>query len=277
MQQNNSKINWFPGHMKIAVDKIKKMYSTIDLILEIVDARGICISSNQEIISLLKTKPILQVALKSDLADLNSIKNTNSNLIVTNKYQKNLRNLIIKKFEELTLEKTKKLKLKGLIKPIYNVIVIGLPNVGKSTIINVLTKRNKMKVENYPGITRNISWTKLNDKFNIYDTPGVFFKKIDDFSMGAKLTLMGIIKNEVVPINEILFWAFEFLKRNYIKYLDKYINWDDNFNYQDFLIAIAKKRNFVMRYNEYDSLRASHTFLNDLMNGNIGKLNYEKI
>ncbi|WP_033160014.1 ribosome biogenesis GTPase YlqF [Mycoplasmoides alvi] len=270
-----TQINWFPGHMKVATDAIQNMAKKIDLILEIIDARGICVSSNLELLNLFPNKPIIKLALKNDLADLSVTKD--HTIIFANKYQNNLRHLLLNQFEQKMLSKTKKLNSKGLLLPNYNVMVIGLPNVGKSTIINVLSKKTKVKTENRPGVTKSISVIKLNSMFNLIDTPGILFKKIDKFITGAKLTLMGIIKEHVVPIADILIWAFDYLKTFYPKLL---INYLDNFTtsctFEDFIYDLAKKRNFITNKNELDFNKALITLFNNIVNGTIGKINYEK-
>lgn len=270
------KINWFPGHMKVATDAIKNICTKVDAVLEVVDSRGIEISSNNDLRSLIPNRPIIKIALKNDLADDVGHSCQNENIVFANKYQKNLRNLILQKLNNVMQEKTQKLKNKGLLLPNYNIAVIGLPNVGKSTLINVLVKRTKAKVENRPGVTRSIMTIKLNEMFNLLDTPGVLYKKIEDFEVGAKLTLMGIIKSDVVPLHDILVWAYDFLINKYPNLLMAYCpGWQVEWDYELFLTAIAKKRNLVISGGQYDLNHASQIFYQDIMNGTIGKLNYE--
>lgn len=270
------KINWFPGHMKKATEAINLSKKNIDIILEIIDARGVNISTNHELIDIFANKPLLRVALKTDLADLNT-KFILPNLLYLSKYEKNARNKILNQLEAITKNKTEKLKSKGLLLPHYNVMVVGLPNVGKSTIINILTKKIKAKAENRPGVTKKITWIKLNDKFSLFDTPGIFFKKIEQFDVGAKLTLMGIIKSEIVPLSDILFWAFNYLKTFYYQQLKTYYHFDKDLDYESFLINLAKLRNFVLQKNICDLERAQQSFFSDLVNGLVCKINYEKV
>lgn len=262
--------------MKVASDAIKLMSKKVDLILNVVDARGPLISSNSELLTLLPNKPIVKLALKSDLSDLNFLDYENK-IIFANKYQNNLRALILNELKKQMQEKTFKLKAKGLLLPNYNVAIIGLPNVGKSTIINILLKKNRVKTENRPGVTKSISLIKLNEMFNLIDTPGVLFKKINNFEIGAKLTLMGIIKNNVVPLNEILFWSFEYLKKHYYDLLQNYlISFTNKMKFEEFLMELAKKRNFVLNKQKLNLEKSLETFFNDLINGNLGKVSYEK-
>lgn len=270
------KINWFPGHMKKATEAINLAKKNIDLILEIIDARGVNISTNHELLNIFTNKPLVRVALKTDLADLN-IKPVLPDLLYLSKYEKNARNKILNQIEAITKTKTENLKSKGLLLPHYNIMVVGLPNVGKSTIINILTKKIKTKTENRPGVTKKITWIKLNDKFSLFDTPGILFKKIDQFDVGAKLTLMGIIKPEVVPLSDILVWGFNYLKTFYYHQLKTYYHFDEDLDYEPFLMNIAKLRNFVLQKNIYDLDRAQKSFFNDLLNGLICKINYEKV
>lgn len=263
--------------MKKATEAIDLVKKNIDVILEVIDARGINISTNYELLNIIGNKPLVRVALKTDLADLSNTKFDYSNLLCLSKYEKNVRNKILNQLEKITKVKTEKLKSKGLLLPHYNIMVIGLPNVGKSTIINILTKKIKAKAENRPGVTKKITWIKLNDKFSLFDTPGVFFKKIDEFDVGAKLTLMGIIKPEVVPLNDILVWGFNYLKTFYYHELKAYYHFGEDLNYENFLINLAKVRKFLSQKNNWDLERAQQSFFNDLVNGLICKINYEKV
>lgn len=262
--------------MKKATEAIDLAKKNIDVVLEIIDARGINISTNHELLNVLGNKPLVRIALKTDLADLNT-KSDSLNLLYLSKYEKNARNKILNQLELITKTKTEKLKSKGLLLPHYNVMVIGLPNIGKSTIINILTKKIKAKAENRPGVTKKITWIKLNDKFSLFDTPGVLFKKIDQFETGAKLTLMGIIKPEVVPLSDILLWGFNYLKTFYYHELKAYYHFDGELNYENFLVNLAKLRKFLLQKNNWDLERAQQSFFNDLVSGLICKINYEKV
>ncbi len=271
-----TKINWFPGHMKAATDALAGMRKRIDLLLEVVDARGIGISSNGELIERLKGKPLVRLALKSDLADLRGAPDGND-LVVGSKFQRDLRFILLKRLEAAVRDKTQKAIRKGLVKPNYSVAVVGLPNVGKSTAINVLARKNKAKAENRPGVTKSVSTVRLNGMFDLIDTPGILFKRIETFSAGAKLTLMGVIKPNVVPLDDVLAWGFGWMKTHYPELLEKYSCAPDSLaDYATFLARLAARRNFVVARGAPDLGKAAQTFYADLADGKIGKISYDR-
>ncbi|WP_027120182.1 ribosome biogenesis GTPase YlqF [[Mycoplasma] testudinis] len=274
MENSQQKINWFPGHMKKATDQIGQILKSVDVVIEVVDARGVNLTSNHELETLIGSKPLLQVALKSDLVDIKTFTNK-PNLVYASKYDMNLVKVIIKKLEAITASKTAKNKAKGLLVSNYQVMIIGLPNVGKTSLINTLIKKSHLRVENRPGVTKKISQVKLNDRFNLLDTPGILFKKIDEFNVGAKLVLMGIIKPEVVPLNEVMLFGYRYLTKHYLALITKFYQFEIDENYEFFLERLASKRKFLLKGNQLDYDRAQQTFFSDLTSGKIGKINFE--
>jgi ribosome biogenesis GTPase A len=174
----------------------------VDLIIEVVDARAINISSNPELTQGF-SKSKLKIALKSDLADLPSL-HPNGNVIIGSVKDRKFKTQIINALDVLLAHKIEKLKSKGLVNPQFYVMVVGLPNVGKSSLINFLGSSNKLLVENRPGVTRSRQLVKINHMYYLYDTPGVLIKKIENEIDGYKLSLIGSIKKEILPISEIV-------------------------------------------------------------------------
>jgi ribosome biogenesis GTPase A len=194
-------INWFPGHMAKSLRDIQSI-KNLDIVIEVVDARCINLSSNLE---LSKTfhKPKLTIALKSDLADI-VVVNSRDDLLIGSIKNRHFKQKIIGKLDAIFSKKKQELKQRGLINPQFYGIVVGLPNVGKSSLINFLATKTKLIVANKPGVTRTKQLIKINNSYFLYDTPGILFKKITNDIDGYKLALVGVIRREVLPLTEIV-------------------------------------------------------------------------
>jgi ribosome biogenesis GTPase A len=176
------------------ITKVKNL----DLLIEVLDTRAITASSNEALINKFN-KPVLKIALKKDLSDVIE----NNNVLIGSINDKNFKNKIFKKIDEFLKGKKEKLIKKGLLHPQFYIMVVGLPNIGKSSLINFLSNKNKVEVANKPGVTRTKQVIKLNEQYFIYDTPGILFKNIESDEIGYKLSLIGAIKKEILPINDI--------------------------------------------------------------------------
>lgn len=264
-------INWFPGHMNKATKKIREI-KPLDLIIEVVDARAIESSKNNELTTILN-KPVLTIATKSDLAT----KKGNDSVLIGSVNDKSFREVIIKKLYKMFEQKINKLKEKGLFKPIFYIMVVGLPNVGKTSLINLLAKNKKLEVQNKPGVTRSCQLIKVNENFFVYDTPGVMMKKINEEKVGFILCLLNIIRSDIIPLDEVSEWAFNFYKNNYPKQMESFFFLKDisNLSKDDFFIQVANKYGFILKQGGVDIKRSMQFFLNTIKEGKICKVNYE--
>lgn len=267
------KINWYVGHMAKSVSQIKQQIDKIDLIIQILDARCINISSNQELLAIFKNKPIINIALKSDLADL---KNKNNDVYYLDIKQKNFVNIVQKVIENKLTNQITKLKAKGLINQYFYCIVVGLPNIGKSSFINAFAKKNKVIVQNRPGVTKTINLVKINKYCSIYDTPGILVKNITTLTDGYILGLIGSINKKVLPIEGVVKFGFDFYTKHYFNEFKKYFGFNNELKYQEFLDYIVNKYKFIGKQNSYDYTKAYNYLFNIFVSNKICKVDYEK-
>jgi ribosome biogenesis GTPase A len=171
----------------------------VDLVIELVDARAIKSSSNNELVKQIQ-KPRITIAVKGDLAD---VKQGNDILICSLKDSGTKKKLIEKLYSNFK-DKITKYKAKGLLVPQFYILIVGMPNIGKSSLINYLSKGSKLIVENRPGVTKRKQLIKINENFLLYDTPGVMVKKIDDDEDGYRLGLINAISKKVIPMEDTM-------------------------------------------------------------------------
>lgn len=270
---NNQKsiVNWYPGHMKKTINVINDKIKDIDFYIEIVDARAIHLSSNPELNQIFNNKLKIKVALKTDLADIDK---KEEDIIYASIYDNKYRKII---FNEI--EKKCKTKIESKLKKGYKNIkligmVVGLPNVGKSSIINFLANSNKLIKQDKPGVTRKTSFIKINDNIVLFDTPGIFLKKVNSFEEGAILTLIKSVNFEIVDKYEILKFGYEFLLKKYNTAVKKYFLLNDDLSFNEFIEHVCEIKRFKLKNNENDLNRLFVYLYSEFTNGSITKINY---
>lgn len=253
--------------MQKSLKKISEL-KFIDLIIEVHDARSINATSNSQIFELFKNRQIkiAKIALKKDLADLNTI---NSSMPMYDSNEKNITDKLIKVINDNLNEKKLSYAKKGLVNPMFYVLIIGLPNVGKSTIINRMKKNNVVVSQNRPGVTINTNLIKINNNIFLYDTPGIMVKKINDDYIGYILVLLNIINHHVVNLHDVLFWWFDYVKKHYLNDLKKSFDFYDE-NFDNFM------NNLINKY-KVNGLDNAYLFLyNKIISGQLFKINYDQ-
>ena len=283
------KIQWYPGHVAKARREIKSHLKEVDIVIEIIDAR--CILSSINFLSEeIKNKKHLIVVNKVDLVDAKDLKKVDKDfisnavgrdfdgeIIFIDSRNNNIKKIVDKKIDILCDEILEKNKTKGIKNVIFKAMVVGMPNVCKSTFINSYVKKKVNMVRNIPGVTKELKWTKISDKLLLLDTPGVTLKKFDD-NMGVNLALIGSINDNIVEKQEL---AFEFINKCYKKYSKNFIeryklkNVDENSSAIFVMGEIARSRGFVKKNNIIDYERTSNLIINDFRDGSLGKINLE--
>lgn len=271
------RINWFPGHMKKTLDQVKEDVKIIDIVMYVLDARAPFSCFNPSIDEIVKNKNILYIINKVDLISPKDEKKIlerfeGKNVIALQGNNKNSKSLLLNKLMELVKPKYDNFVAKGVF-PIFKVMVIGTPNTGKSTIINMLCVQKKTMTGDKAGVTKNKQWVKINDNFALLDTPGILWPRFENEEVGLKLAFIGSVKKEVVDEEEL---GFEFVK--YMIEKDKsllearYGVSDFDREIIDIYDDILRKSGCVMRGGEVDYLRGANKVLEDFRSGRLGKI-----
>lgn len=277
-------INWFPGHMKKTQREIKENLKLVDAVIEIRDARIPRSSANPDIDKLLQNKPRIILLNKKDLTEkkitnewIDYLTKDNVKVLEVNCLQgeglKNIKPLLM----ELLKEKHDRLKAKGMAKIVTRVMVVGIPNCGKSTLINKLAKNNIAKTGDRPGVTKSKQWIKTSLDIELLDTPGVLWPKFEDEEVALNLAFTGAIKDEVMDIEELAYKLVQRLQKYYPEKLKERYKIEEIFEDPlETLNAIARKRGCLVRGGEIDYNRISVILLDEFRGGKIGKITLER-
>lgn len=279
---NQNIIQWYPGHMAKAKREIKEKMKMIDLVIELKDARIPNASTNPIIDEIVGNKPRLILLCKSQMADLEVTREwmnwyAQKNLIALD--IDSLSGYHIKEvynYARLALKDTFALrKSKGISSQTIKAIILGIPNVGKSTLINTLAKRKATTVGDKPGVTKNQTWIKINSEFFIMDTPGILWPKFEDPEVGVKLAMCGSIKDELLDMEYLAVKSIEYMKRYYPHFLEQ--RYQVGIMDTDLMIMeIGKKRGFLLKGGIVDYERVYKMLLLELRSLKIGRMSYER-
>jgi len=275
-------INWFPGHMVKTRREIKENLKLVDAVIEIRDARIPASSSNPEIEQLIGNKPRIILLNKRDLAEnkttkewLNYLNKGNTRALAVNSLNSDGLKDIKPALNELLSEKLERMKNKGIVNMTIRAMVVGIPNVGKSSFINKMAKNSIAKVGDRPGVTKNKQWIKTKLGIELLDTPGILWPKFDD-DTALNLAFTGAIKDEIMDTEELALKLVEKLQVKYPKELmDRYKLDNLEVTPLENLDNIARKRGCIMSRNSIDYNRIAAILLDEFRGGRIGTISLE--
>lgn len=276
-------INWFPGHMAKTRRQIKESLKMVDAIIEIRDARIVSSSKNPEIEDICGNKPRIILLNKKDLAEdkvtkkwINSLSQDNIKVLAVNSVTGEGLNKIKPTLNELLKEKHERMKNKGLVKIVDRVMVVGIPNVGKSSFINKMAKNSIAKVGDRPGVTKSKQWIKTKMDIELMDTPGVLWPKLDSGIVQLNLAFTGAIKDEIMDIETLALRLVERLQDKYPERLMKRYKLEAlEENPLDNLDNIGRKRGALISKGEIDYNRISVILLDEFRGGKLGAISLE--
>lgn len=276
MKRNKTHIHWYPGHIAKAERKLKEQLSLVDAVIEVVDARLPESSMYDNITGLLKDKPRLILLNKSDLTDKNELKKWISSLeekynapifLSDAKNSKDL-NKIVKKAVELSEPRIQAIMKKGLLRRPARVMVVGMPNVGKSSIINKLTRSSKTKTGAKAGVTRQQQWVRINPQLDLLDTPGIIPMRQDDQNAALKLAFVNGVSENAYSNEPVAQDLLDMLDEKYSSVIRAYYGIEEG---ELTLDNIALKRNWIISGGSPDVTRTAAYVLRDFREGKIGK------
>lgn len=281
-------IQWFPGHMTKTKRKIQESLKLVDAVAEIIDARIPISSRNPDLDSIIQNKPRVVLMNKCDMADpastqkwINYYKEKNIPAIpVDCKKGKGL-NKFVPAVNEVLKEKIERLKNKGMVNPTIRVMIVGIPNVGKSSFINKIAGNTKAKAADKPGVTRGNQWFTINKGFEVLDTPGVLWPKFDDKIVGERLAFTGAVKDQIMDTELLAMRLLDFLK------VEKNPLFTERFKLQneaiediesfELLELIGRKRGMLISGGEINTERAAIMLLDEYRAAKLGKYTFEKL
>ena len=291
----STRIQWYPGHMAKTKREITEDLKLIDVVVELLDSRIPLSSQNPDIAELTKGKKKIIVLNKTDLADeaqnkawKNHFNQNGQVCILTDSNLGKGINDVTKAIEDIMKDDLAKFVEKGRTGRKIKVMILGIPNVGKSSFINRIVKTNRLEVGNKPGVTKKKQWISINDKINLLDTPGVLWPKFEDEKTALNLAFTGTIKDDVLEQTEIAYQLLKFLLENYrqnvverykisLEYIEKVLEQDqpENFNIYEIMQEIGKKRGAIISGGDVDDEKTAKIILDDFRSGRLGRITIE--
>ena len=273
---------WYPGHMTKARRMMQENIKLIDLIIELVDARVPLSSRNPDIDELGKNKARLILLNKADLAEdrrndewMEYFKKQGYSVVKVNSKKGGGIKSIQSVIQEACKEKMERDRKRGILNRPVRAMVVGIPNVGKSTFINALAGKACAKTGNKPGVTKGKQWIRLNKGVELLDTPGILWPKFEDQQVGIRLACVGSIKDDILNMEELALWLIDYLRENYKGILAERYQITEEGTSVEVLEAIARARGCLKKQDELDYAKASLILFDDFRSGKMGRITLE--
>lgn len=284
---NKYQLQWFPGHMAKTRRMIQDNLKLVDVVIELVDARLPLSSRNPDVDKIIGSKPRIVVLNKADIADnsltmkwLNYFKDKNIEAISANSQTgKGLKKELDNAIEIVLADKFKRDETKGIQRHAVKMMVIGIPNVGKSSFINRLSGRAAAKTGDRPGITQTKQWIRIAGKYELLDTPGILWPKFENEEDAKKIAFTGGIKDEILDVEDLAYELLGYLKQSYMDSLLKTYNLNDSdseLNKYELLESIGRKRGCVISGGEVDTFRTANIIISDFRSAKLGRITLEE-
>ncbi len=275
-------IQWYPGHMTKAKREMQEKLKMVDMVIELRDARIPNASKNPMIEELIQQKPRLIILSKKDKANVSMtadwmkiLSGEQTSVLSIDILQENFHTRIIEASKKLMKNKIDKMIRRGIRPRAIRAMVVGVPNVGKSTFINRIAKKKAAQTGDRPGVTRSLQWVKVSNELELLDTPGVLWPKFEDPQVGVLLAVTGAIRDEILPIEEISVWAMNYLIKKHPKQLYNRYEVEVVDDPYAMFREIARKRCFFLSNQELDYKRTMDTFLRELRDDKLGAITWE--
>ena len=286
---NKTVINWYPGHMAKTKRQIKENVDLIDIVYEVIDSRIPLSSKNKDIDGMIKNKPRILIMTKYDLCDVEQTKKWKEHyeslgykVVTVDLINKPNLQTIFEETTKLLKELNEKRIAKGLKERKARALILGIPNVGKSTLINRLVGKKATNVGNKPGITKNLEWIRINNQIELLDTPGILWPRLDNQTIALNLASMTAIKEEILDLEEVSIYIINTMLKLYPNQIKERYNLDiESYNEEEtdiveILDKIGKKIGAI-RNHETDYEKVYVTILKDLREGYLGKVTFDRI
>lgn len=277
-----NQIHWFPGHMNKALHEVEEKIKLVDVIIEILDSRAPNSSINEQLEKIIQNKKKLIVLSKPDLADPTQnekwkkyFSNQGNQVLLLDLTNNNAAKEIAKGINILGQEKWAKQKAKGMKPQPIRTMILGIPNVGKSSLINRLAKRSAAGVQNKPGFTRGEQWIKVNNDFLLLDTPGILPMNYENQKKAANLALIGAIREDILPKSDLVNILLEILKEKYPNALDNRFGIKDITVSEAVIKSISDKRKVITNNGAIDIEKCENILLKEFKDGLLGRLTLE--
>jgi len=294
---SSSSINWYPGHMAKTKKQIIEDLKLIDVVIELLDARIPIASQNPNFKEIVGDKKKIVVLNKCDLSDekenqkwISYFQKNGQKVVLTDANSGTGIKELLRQVEKIMEEELEKQAQKGRTGRSIRVMILGIPNVGKSSLINRISKKTSAGVGNKPGVTKQKQWVRVSNNIELLDTPGVLWPKFESEDVALKLSYTGTIKDDILEITEIAFYLLKFLLENYkenvlqrYKLTEEQIeeikenNQNPSEQIMEIFYEIGKKRGAVISGGRIDEEKVANLLLDDFRNGKLGKISLEKV